>query len=119
MTGERGRRVLAVFEPRSNTSRRKDFQDLYVAAFAAADAVMISSPPFRHNDDAANFMDVDLLMKDINAVGIAAKAYPDAAGILPDLVTQATPGDVVLIMSNGGFGGIHDNLIEQLRQHSK
>ncbi len=108
------RSVLAVFEPRSNTSRRKDFQDLYVAAFSAADKVIISTPPFRHNDDAANFMDVDVLMKDIGALGIAAKAYADADAILPELVDTVAPGDVVLIMSNGGFGGIHQKLIDQL-----
>lgn len=110
------RRILAIFEPRSNTSRRKDFQDRYVAAFAKADAVMISSPPFRHNDDASNFMDVELLMQDIRNLGIEANAYEDAAGILPDLAARAAPGDVVLIMSNGGFGGIHNKLIERLKQ---
>ncbi|MEM8486064.1 MAG: Mur ligase family protein [Bacteroidota bacterium] len=108
------RQIRAIFEPRSNTSRRKDFQDRYVAAFAEAHAVMISAPPFRHNDDVSNFMDVDVLIHDIRALGIEAAAYPDAEAILPDLVAQATAGDVVLVMSNGGFGGIHQALIDQL-----
>ena len=108
------RRLVAVFEPRSNTSRRKDFQMLYVESFEAADQVFLSSPPFRHNDDPANFMDVDELIADLEKKGTPAHAYPDADRILPHLIETARPGDAIVIMSNGGFGGIHDKLLEGL-----
>lgn len=109
------RRIVAVFEPRSNTSRRKDFQHLYVESFQNADIVMLSSPPFRHNDEAANFMDVGEIISSLNRKGIKAHSGADAEALLPRLVEQARPGDVVLIMSNGGFGGLHDNLLNALK----
>ncbi len=110
------RRLIAVFEPRSNTSRRKDFQDAYVEAFEAAHTVILSSPPFRHNDDAANFMNVDELVDDLSARGTPAFAYSDADDLLPHLLDLSQPGDVVLIMSNGGFGGLHEKLLKRLRE---
>ena len=109
------RRLIAVFEPRSNTSRRKDFQPAYAEAFAAADRVFLSTPPFRHNDNPENFMDVDQLVSDISAEGVPAAAFAGADELLPHLVGVARPGDAVLIMSNGGFGGLHEKLLEALR----
>lgn len=109
------RRLVAVFEPRSNTSRRKDFQNLYVESFLSAQEIVISTPPFRHNDDKANFMDVDELIRDIEKAGVPAFTFPDPDSILPHLVQTATPGDVFIIMSNGGFGGIHERLLDALR----
>ncbi len=110
------RRQVAVFEPRSNTSRRKDFQHLYVQAFVPADEVFISSPPFRHNDDAANFMDVNEVIADIARQGKPAHTGSNADDILPSLVDCALPGDVIVIMSNGGFGGIHQKLLDALEE---
>ncbi len=110
------RRQVAVFEPRSNTSRRKDFQHLYVESFAPADEVFISSPPFRHNDDAANFMDVNEVIDDIIKQGKPAHTGSNADDILPLLVNCARPGDVIVIMSNGGFGGIHQKLLDALEE---
>lgn len=111
-----GRRIIAVFEPRSNTSRRKDFQSLYVTSFKSADVVFISTPPFRHNDDVTNFMDADQLIEDVEKQGKPAHAYPDADHILPHLKEIAEAGDVIVIMSNGGFGGIHEKLLAELRE---
>lgn len=110
-----GRRIIAVFEPRSNTSRRKDFQHLYVDSFQTADVVLLSSPPFRHNDEAANFMDVGEIMVSLNRRGVQAFSGADADALLPKLVVQARSGDVILIMSNGGFGGLHDKLLFALK----
>ncbi len=109
------RRLVAVFEPRSNTSRRKDFQDLYVESFLSAQEVIISTPPFRHNDDKANFMDVDELIADIEKRGVPACTFSDVDSILSHLTKTATPGDVFIIMSNGGFGGIHEKLLDALK----
>lgn len=109
-----GRRQVAVFEPRSNTSRRKDFQHRYVESFASADEIFISSPPFRHNDDAANFMDVNEVIADISRQGKLAHTGSNAEEILPLLAESAQAGDVIVVMSNGGFGGIHQKLLDTL-----
>lgn len=109
------RRIIAVFEPRSNTSRRKDFQHLYVDSFQTADIVMLSSPPFRHNDDASNFMDVSEIIASLNKKDIQAYSGAHADALLPKLIEVAASGDVILIMSNGGFGGLHDKLLRALQ----
>ena len=114
------RRIVAVFEPRSNSSRRKDFHSVYIEAFDAADEVILSTPPFRHNDDATNFLDIEALVRDIEQRDIPAHAFPDVERILHHLLETTLPGDVVLIMSNGGFGGIHNKFLKGLasRIHS-
>ncbi len=115
------RRLIAVFEPRSNSSRRRDFQDVYVEAFDAAQEVILSAPPFRHNDARENFLDIDGLVQTITRRGIPAQAFTAPDDVLAHLVKRARPGDVVLIMSNGGFGGLHDKFLRALRTraHSK
>ncbi|MBP1685228.1 MAG: UDP-N-acetylmuramate [Deltaproteobacteria bacterium] len=106
------RRLWAVFEPRSNTSRRKVFQQEYVSAFAAADEVIIGGV-FQKQTDALVESEVfspQQLVEDLRARNIPAiaPASPDAiAGILAD---DTRPGDVVLLMSNGSFGGLRQRL---------
>lgn len=109
------RRVVAVFEPRSNSSRRKVFEEAYAKAFDRAHHVFISAPPLRHNDDPNNFMDVNYVTQQISRTGIPAEHYPSADQLLPNLVGVVKSGDVVLIMSNGGFGGIHNKLLDAIR----
>ncbi|MDE2995310.1 MAG: UDP-N-acetylmuramate--L-alanine ligase [Bacteroidota bacterium] len=109
------RRIVAVFEPRSNSSRRKVFEEGYAHAFEQAGAVFLSRPPFRHNDRAEDFMDVDAVLYRIRQTGIPAEAAEGADDLLPLILEEIRPGDVALIMSNGGFGGIHDKLLEALR----
>ncbi len=110
-----GRRLVAVFEPRSNSSRRKVFEDAYSEAFRQAAAVFISAPPLRHNDQAEQLLDEQTVVERIRGAGVPASAHADAAALLPHLLEQARPGDVVLIMSNGGFDGIHEKLLAALR----
>ena len=109
------RRLVAVFEPRSNSSRRRDFQDVYVEAFDKAQEVLLSTPPFRHNDDVHNFMNIDELVNDIEKRDIPARSFEDINSLLSFLTERARPGDVVLIMSNGGFGGLHKKFLEALQ----
>ena len=109
-----GRRVVAVFEPRSNSSRRKIFETPYAEAFDAAALAFLSAPPFRHNDDATRFMNADTVVETITARGVPAAVYPNADTLLPPLLDAVEPGDVVLIMSNGSFGGIHERLLDAL-----
>ena len=105
------RRIVAVFEPRSNSSRRKIFEEGYSAAFRGAEAVFLSSPPFRHNDDPSNFMDIDVVLRNIVAHGSIAFKASGADELLRPLLEFLRPGDVALVMSNGGFGNIHERLL--------
>ncbi|HLA14004.1 MAG TPA: UDP-N-acetylmuramate:L-alanyl-gamma-D-glutamyl-meso-diaminopimelate ligase [Gemmatimonadaceae bacterium] len=109
-----GRRIVAVFEPRSYTAQRREFQDDYVRSFAGADEVVIAGlfHPERYTRDTA--IDVPAMVSAIGASGKRARHLPDADAIVKDLAPRLSKGDVVLIMSNGGFGGIHQKLLDAL-----
>ncbi len=109
------RRIVAIFEPRSNSSRRKVFEKAYAESFDEARRVFISSPPLRHNDDAQNLLDVTTVVELIEERGIPADGFPSADSLLPALLNELVPGDVALIMSNGSFDGLHDKLLESLQ----
>jgi UDP-N-acetylmuramate: L-alanyl-gamma-D-glutamyl-meso-diaminopimelate ligase len=113
------RRVVAVFEPRSNSSRRKVFEQAYSEAFGGAEHVFLSMPPIRHNDSADDLLNADTVSRIIREGGIPAAAFESADAVLPHLVDVLRPGDVALIMSNGGFGNIHDRLLQQLRERER
>jgi len=109
-----GRRVIAVFEPRSNSSRRKLFEQPYGEAFDDADRVFLSTPPLRHNDDPADFLDPRIVAETICGRGTPAKAHDGAEAILPAILDELAPNDLVLIMSNGSFDGLVDSLLDAL-----
>src|SRR6185503_14435611 len=111
------RRLIAVFELRSWSSRLAVFQEDYADAFAAADYVVIASV-FDSSKVAekGKSLDTNKLIIDIAKGDKPAVALPDAAEIITHLLPQLREGDVVAIMSNGGFGGIHDKLLEKLRE---
>ncbi|MBF0623245.1 MAG: UDP-N-acetylmuramate:L-alanyl-gamma-D-glutamyl-meso-diaminopimelate ligase [Magnetococcales bacterium] len=107
-------RIWAVVEPRSNTMRRRIHQDRLPAALAAADGVVLTRPAPRGlaPDD---LLDVDLLAAQINATGPGRAVVVDGAPQAVDYLLKGLgSGDHVVIMSNGGFGGIHDRLLEAL-----
>jgi UDP-N-acetylmuramate: L-alanyl-gamma-D-glutamyl-meso-diaminopimelate ligase len=105
---------VAVFEPRSYTAQRREFQDDYVQSFASADEVILAGlfHPERYTKDTA--IDVPAMIKSISSSGRPAKHLPDADAIVKELAPRLRKGDVVLIMSNGGFGGIHQKLLDAL-----
>ncbi|MFL5598165.1 MAG: glutamate ligase domain-containing protein, partial [Gemmatimonadaceae bacterium] len=109
-----GRRIVAVYEPRSYTAQRREFQDDDAKAFGGADEVIVASlyRPDRYTKETA--LDLDELISDIATNGKKAKQLKDADAIVADLVPRLQPRDVVLIMSNGGFGGIHEKLLAAL-----
>ncbi len=109
-----GRRLWAVAEPRSNTMRRRVFQDALAGAFDAADRVCVRQVPAPHKVPPAERLDVDRLVRDLAGRGVAADAFPDAAAIVARVAAEARPGDVVVVLSNGGFEGIHDRLLAAL-----
>jgi UDP-N-acetylmuramate: L-alanyl-gamma-D-glutamyl-meso-diaminopimelate ligase len=110
-----GRRIVAVFEPRSYTAQRREFQDDYVKAFRGADEIILASlfHPERYTRETA--IDLPEMVSAWEGSGKAAKHLKDADAIVKDLGPRLTKGDVVLIMSNGGFGGIHQKLLDALK----
>ncbi len=109
-------RLLVVFEPRTNSSRRAVFQQDYARVFGAADRVLIREHvPLDTVPVGEQFSSVQLAA-DLRAGGIEAQAYPDTDAILDTLATTCTAGDVVAILSNGGFDGIHERLLARLGQ---
>jgi UDP-N-acetylmuramate: L-alanyl-gamma-D-glutamyl-meso-diaminopimelate ligase len=120
LTALRGRykdgRLVAVFEPRSATSRLAVFQDEYAEAFRAADHVVISTVFARERGSAyGQLLDTDALVRDINERGRPAFCLDGADSIVAHLAPQLREGDVVAVMSNGGFDGIHEKLLEALK----
>ena len=114
-----GRRLIAVFEPRSWSSRLAIFQEPYGKAFSYADYVIIAGV---YNTSAASelgkVLDTDELVRDIEMQGKPAFSFPNADTIVEHLAPELKEGDVVAIMSNGGFGGIHDKVLDVLKQTS-
>lgn len=108
------RRIAAIFEPRSNSSRRKVFEDGYAQALSPADAVFLSSPPFRHNDDVQDFMDIDTVTGRLTDSGVHCCVAETAEDLLGPILDYLKPGDVALVMSNGGFGGIQKKILNHI-----
>ncbi len=110
------RRLWAVFEPRSNTSRRKVFQHQYVAAFAQADEVVIGGVFQKQTDviTAADSFSLEQLTGDLGARGLHARAIADPEDIAAALARECRAGDVILLMSNGSFGGLRQKLTATL-----
>lgn len=115
-------RLIAVFEPRSRSSRLSIFEEQYKRAFAHADQVIIAG--VFNPEDAKRFgdklLDVPQLVADIVATGKTAATFADADAIVQHLGPILQDGDVVAVMSNGGFDGIHDKLLTacQIRERS-
>jgi UDP-N-acetylmuramate: L-alanyl-gamma-D-glutamyl-meso-diaminopimelate ligase len=109
-----GRRLVAVFEPRTNSSMRKVFQGAYAESFDAADLVCIRRPSMLEKVPEAERLSAETLAADLARRGKSARFFADTAGIVDFIVAEGQPGDVVLIMSNGGFDNIHEKLLAAL-----
>jgi UDP-N-acetylmuramate: L-alanyl-gamma-D-glutamyl-meso-diaminopimelate ligase len=113
-----GRPLVAVFEPRSNTSRRAVFQREYAEAFDAAARVVVQSVPdtpiYSAFGGEPERLSAERLARDVSARGVPAVALPDVDAIVDHLAKSSAPGDVVVTLSNGGFGGIWGKLLERL-----
>lgn len=110
------RRIVAVFEPRSNTSRRKDFEVPYMHAFGAADSIVIAAPIVRWNDNTDAMMSIDTVVQGIVdcAVrpGVTAVACDTSDKIVDVVAQQIQQGDVIVCMSNGFFDGVPQRIAE-------
>ncbi len=114
----RDRRLIAVFEPRSWSSRLAVFQDDYADAFTSADYVVIAAVfDSQKVTEKGRALDTRALIDDISQQGKPALALRDADQIVAHIVPELRSGDVVAIMSNGGFGGIHEKILTALRSN--
>jgi len=110
-------RLWAVFEPRSATACRRVFQTDFAKAFVESGAdETILAPVFRSTLPEAERLSVDELASDITKSGRRARVLPTVDDIVATIAAEARPGDRVVIMSNGGFGGIHGKLLDALAQ---
>ena len=106
------RRLIAVFEPRSRTSCHATFQDAYVDAFAPADYVVVARVyDAQRAAEMGGVLDIEKLIENIAATSKPAAAITEVDEIVEQLKAELRPGDVVAIMSNGAFGGIHEKLL--------
>jgi UDP-N-acetylmuramate: L-alanyl-gamma-D-glutamyl-meso-diaminopimelate ligase len=108
------RRLVAAFEPRTNTSRRKIFQEPYARAFKDADLVLVREPPDLWKVEPEEQFSSRELVADLNAGGREARFFPDTDALLASLLQTLRPGDVVLVMSNGDFNHLVPRLCEAL-----
>ncbi|MEE4364744.1 MAG: Mur ligase family protein [Desulfotignum sp.] len=107
-------RVIAVFEPRTNTSMRSFFQESYPRAFKEADLVCICNPSVKKNIPENERLSREKLVSDISRLGVEARHFTEVQDVLAFLVPRLVPEDLVLIMSNGGFDNIHARLLEMI-----
>jgi UDP-N-acetylmuramate: L-alanyl-gamma-D-glutamyl-meso-diaminopimelate ligase len=110
-----GRRLWAVFEPRSNTSRRRIFQAEYGAAFDSADLTVIAAPPRVEGIAPEDRFDPVQLVAALQDRGLQAHHIPDPEAIASVVAANAMPSDVIAVLSNGDFGGLHNRLLEALK----
>ncbi len=115
----RTRRIVAVFEPRSYTAQRREFQEPYTRALALADEIVLAGlfHPERYTKRTA--LDPDEVVATLRTDGRTAAYIPEVDRIVAHLSDSAAESDVIVIMSNGGFGGIHAKLLAALEENHR
>jgi UDP-N-acetylmuramate: L-alanyl-gamma-D-glutamyl-meso-diaminopimelate ligase len=115
----RARRIVAVFEPRSYTAQRREFQEPYRSALSAADELVLAGlfHPERYTRESG--LDPVELVTALTAEGTPSRYVPDVDEIVAYLRDTVRAGDIVLVMSNGGFGGIHGKLLSMLEERAR
>ena len=107
-------RIWAVVEPRSWSMRRTIFQDRLPQAFDSADEVILAPVWLADTIPEAERLDPERVAHDLRERGRSAVCLPGVDAIVGRLAEALQPGDVVVVMSNGAFGGLHDRLLEKL-----
>jgi UDP-N-acetylmuramate: L-alanyl-gamma-D-glutamyl-meso-diaminopimelate ligase len=110
--------LWAIFEPRTNTTRRDVFQKEYAEAFDGADHVVVAAVDRPERAPEGRRFSPQRLVEDLRARGLRARYLPEVAAIVERVQAEAGPGDVILVMSNGSFGGIHGRLLAALRRRA-
>jgi UDP-N-acetylmuramate: L-alanyl-gamma-D-glutamyl-meso-diaminopimelate ligase len=107
-------RLIAVFEPRTNSSMRNVFQNIYPLSFDDADIICIRYPSLLEKIPLPERFSSQQLVEDLKSRGKKAHFFSDTDAIIDFLVTEAKSGDLILVMSNGGFDNIHERLLSVL-----
>jgi UDP-N-acetylmuramate: L-alanyl-gamma-D-glutamyl-meso-diaminopimelate ligase len=107
------RRIVAIFEPRSASSCRRVFQKAFVGALGAADEVIVAAV-YRSNLPDSERLSAEELVADLETAGRHARYIPRVDDIVSTVARERRAGDLVVVMSNGGFGGIHQKLLTAL-----
>ena len=111
-----GKRIWAVFEPRTATSRRKVFQQDYIQALQGADHVILSDIHRKETLSPSERLSPETIVEALRERIAGADFHADTSGIIDQLCRDTRPGDVVIVMSNGGFDHIHERLLTALAQ---
>ena len=111
-----GHRLWAIFEPRSNTTRRAVFQHELPAALQLADGVILAQIAALEQIPAEERLNPEAVVTAIAGAGRMAFYERDADAIVARIVPLLVPNDVVVVFSNGGFDGIHEKLLARLRE---
>lgn len=111
-----GRRLWAVLEPRSNTMRRNVLQEALAASLATADEIIVANVFKSEAIPEAERLDLNRVVEGISTRGKRAQIIADADGIVNTIAPDLKSGDVVAVLSNGGFGGIYEKLPSRLRE---
>jgi UDP-N-acetylmuramate: L-alanyl-gamma-D-glutamyl-meso-diaminopimelate ligase len=109
-------KIWAIFEPRTNTTRRNVFQAELAYAFADADRVVLAQVARLDQLDPRERLDPERLMGDLQILGKSAVYLPDVEAIVDHVAANAQAGEVVCVFSNGGFGNIHVKLLDRLKR---
>jgi UDP-N-acetylmuramate: L-alanyl-gamma-D-glutamyl-meso-diaminopimelate ligase len=117
--GEASGRLVAVFEPRSFTSRTSRFERAFSEAFALADRVFVAGAHLKSKVPVGEQLSEDALVAGVNAAGGSAEFIREVPEIVRRIVEVVRPGDRVVVLSNGGFGGIHSRLLDALAEQSR
>ena len=107
-------RLIAVFEPRSNSSRRNVFQSRYAVSFDKADLIMIPEPQMMEKIPSKERFSSQQLVRDLKSRGLNASYFQNTDQLLEALLAEAHNEDVILIMSNGAFDNLPKRLLEKL-----
>ena len=107
-------RLWAIFEPRSNTTRRSVFQHQLPSAFVQADGVIFAKVARLEQIPEAERLNPERVIADIAATGKPAYYEPGVSEIIARLKPLAQSGDIIVVFSNGGFDGIHARLLKEL-----
>ncbi|BDS06923.1 UDP-N-acetylmuramate:L-alanyl-gamma-D-glutamyl-me so-diaminopimelate ligase [Oceaniferula spumae] len=107
-------RIWAIFEPRSNTTRRNIFQNELAANLSKADVAVVAAVPDPEKVEKSERLDPEKLMADIRSAGAESHYCENVEKIVELVAAEAKAGDTVAVLSNGGFGGIHQKMLDRL-----
>jgi UDP-N-acetylmuramate: L-alanyl-gamma-D-glutamyl-meso-diaminopimelate ligase len=108
------RHLIAAYDPRSATSRRRTFQEEFARAFAHADLVVVGRLFDPSRIPKEERFDPERLALDLHRAGTQASYTPDVDAMVKQVAAAAGPGDVVVALSSGSFDGFHDKLLDEL-----